>query len=164
MGNASNFFLDQPDNGYQYAFMLGVLVAPLSRGNVTLRSAQKSDLLIINPNWLASKTDQEMAIAIFRQIRQAFQSYAMAPVVIGKEYNLRKQVQSDQDILDYIKNNIMTIWHAACTCKMGIPNHPMAVVDNEGKVFGVNGLRVVDASVFPFLPPGHPQSTVCKCT
>ena len=83
----------------------------------------------------------------------------MAPVVIGKEYNLGKQVQSDQDILDYIKNNIMTIWHAACMCKMGIPNDPMAVVDNEGKVFGVNGLRVVDASVFPFLPPGHPQST-----
>lgn len=98
MGNASNFFLDQPDNGYQYAFMLGVLVAPLSRGNVTLRSAQKSDLLIINPNWLASKTDQEMAIAIFRQIRQAFRSYAMAPVVIGKEYNPGKQVQSDQGI------------------------------------------------------------------
>lgn len=66
MGNASNFFLDQPDNGYQYAFMLGVLVAPLSRGNVTLRSAEKSDLLIINPNWLASKTHQEMTIAIVK--------------------------------------------------------------------------------------------------
>ena len=42
---------------------------------------------------------------------------------------------------------------------MSLPNGPMAVVDNGGKVFGVNGLRVVDASVFPFLPPGHPQST-----
>ena len=144
--------------------MLGVLVAPLSRGNVTLRSADTSDLPIINPNWLASKTDQEMTIAIFKRIRQAFQSYAMAPVVIGTEYNPGKQVQSDQDSLDYIKNNIMTIWHAACTCKMSLPNDPMAVVDNEGKDFGVNGLRVVDASVFPFLPPGHPHSTVCKCT
>lgn len=163
MGNASNFSLNQPDNGYQYAAMLGVLVAPLSRGNVTLRSADTSDLPIINPNWLASKTDQEMAIAIIKRIRQAFQCYAMAPVVIGKEYNPGKQVQSDQDILDYIKNNIMTIWHAACTCKMGLPNNPMAIVGNEGKNF-VNGLRMVDASVFHFLPPGHPQSTVCKCT
>lgn len=83
----------------------------------------------------------------------------MAPVVIGEEYNPGSQVQSDQNILDYIKNNIMTLWYAACTCKMGLPNDPMAVVDNEGKVFGVNALRVVDASVFPFLPAG-----LCKCT
>ena len=137
-------------------------MVPLSRGNVTLQSADTLDLPIINPNWLASKTDQEMAIVMFKRIRQAFRSDAMAPVVIGEEYNPGNQVQSDQDILDYIKNNIVMLWHAACTCKMGLQNDPMAVVDNEGKVFGVNAL--VDASVFPFLPAGHPQSTLCKCT
>lgn len=102
-----------------------------------------------------------MIVAVFKRMRQAFQSDAMAPVVIGEEYNPGTQVQSDEDILEFIKNNVMTLWHPACTCKMGTSDDPMAVVDNESRVLGVSGLRVVDASAFPFLPPGHPQSTVC---
>jgi hypothetical protein len=45
---------------------------------------------------------------------------------------------------------------------MGKPDDPMAVVDTQGRVYGVRGLRVVDASIFPSLPPGHPMATVCK--
>lgn len=45
---------------------------------------------------------------------------------------------------------------------MGVESDSMAVVDSHARVYGVQGLRVVDASAFPFLPPGHPQSTVCK--
>lgn len=45
---------------------------------------------------------------------------------------------------------------------MGRAGDPRAVVDTKGKVYGVSGLRVVDASVFPFTPPGQPQATVCK--
>ena len=47
---------------------------------------------------------------------------------------------------------------------MGTSQDPMAVVDSHARVFGTEALRVVDASTFPFLPPGHPQSTVCKFT
>lgn len=162
IGNVSDLLGDQPKDGYQYASMLGVLVAPLSRGNITLKSADTSDLPVINPNWLGDPADQEVAIAMFKRMRAAFQSKAMAPVVIGKEYYPGEDVQSDEDILDFIKNNIMTLWHAACTCKMGASNDKMAVVDSQARVYGVQGLRVVDASAFPFLPPGHPQSTVCK--
>ena len=46
---------------------------------------------------------------------------------------------------------------------MGRKNDSTAVVDTSGRVFGVRSLRIVDASIFPLLPPGHPQSTVCKC-
>ena len=142
--------------------MLGVLITPTSRGNVTLNSGSTSDLPTINPNWLDTPADQEVAIAMFKRMRQAFQSDAMAPVVIGDEYNPGTQVQTDAQILEWIKNNVMTIWHAACTCKMGTLEDKMAVVDSRARVYGVQGLRVVDASAFPFLPPGHPQSTVCK--
>lgn len=45
---------------------------------------------------------------------------------------------------------------------MGVDSDPMAVVDSRARVYGVKGVRVVDASAFPFLPPGHPQSTVCR--
>lgn len=55
---------------------------------------------------------------------------------------------------------MIMLYHAACTCSMGKRGDPKAVVDTNGKVFGVNRLRVVDASIFPLLPPGHPQSTV----
>ncbi|KAE8150939.1 hypothetical protein BDV25DRAFT_139372 [Aspergillus avenaceus] len=160
MGNVSNLLTDQPKDGFQYASILGVLITPTSRGTVTLKSADTADLPIINPNWLATKSDQEVAIAMFKRIRQAFQSKEMAPAVIGDEYNPGSQVQTDEQILEFIKNNVMTLWHAACTCKMGTSDDEMAVVDHEAKVYGVEGLRVVDASAFPFLPPGHPQSTV----
>lgn len=142
--------------------MLGVLITPTSRGNVTLKSADTSDLPIINPNWLGDTADQDVAIAMFKRMRQAFQSEAMAPVIIGDEYYPGTGVQSDSETLEFIKNNVMTLWHAACTCKMGTSDDDMAVVDSQARVFGVNGLRVVDASAFPFLPPGHPQSTVCE--
>jgi choline dehydrogenase len=157
----SNLLANQPRDGYQYASILGILITPMSRGNVTLKSADTSDLPVINPNWLDDKADQEVVIAMFRRIRQAFQSEAMRPVVIGEEYNPGPQVQSDEQILEFIKDNVMTIWHPSCTCKMGTSRDDMAVVDSQARVYGVNELRVVDASAFPFLPPGHPQSTVC---
>lgn len=163
IGNVSNLLSYQPKDGYQYASILGVLVAPLSRGNITLKSSNTDDLPIINPNWLDDVADQEVAIAIFKRMREAFQSNAMAPVIIGKEYYPGIQVQSDSEILEYVKSNVMTLWHAACTCKMGKSDDAMAVVDSQARVYGVQGLRVVDASALPFLPPGHPQSTVCKC-
>lgn len=137
-------------------------MAPTSRGNVTIKSSDTSDLPIINPNWLATESDQQVVIAMFRRIRAAFQSTAMNPIIIGEEYYPGTTIQTDDEILEFIKNNVMTLWHPAGTCKMGTQNDPQAVIDSKGRVFGVSGLRVVDASSFPILPPGHPQSTVCK--
>ncbi|KAE8155150.1 hypothetical protein BDV25DRAFT_169304 [Aspergillus avenaceus] len=160
VGNSSNPVLDQPRDGYNYATIVGVLVAPTSRGSVTIQSADIGRPPVITPNWLASEADQHVAVAIFKRIRQAFKTQAMAPVLIGDEYYPGNEIESDNEILQFIKDNMMTIWHAACTCKMGLANDPMAVVDSKARVFGVNGLRVVDASAFPLLPPGHPQSVV----
>ncbi|KAJ5888744.1 hypothetical protein N7495_008785 [Penicillium taxi] len=140
--------------------MLGVLITPLSRGNVTIKSTDTSDLLIINPNWLSDPADQEVTVAIFKRMRQAFQSKAMVPVIIGEEYFLGPHVQSDSDFLEFIKNNLMILWHAGFTDKIGMLYDEMAVVDAFCRVYNVHGLHVVDASAFPFLPPGHPQSTV----
>ncbi|KAF7618608.1 putative glucose-methanol-choline oxidoreductase [Aspergillus flavus] len=160
VGDVSKPVLIQPRDGYDYASIVGVLVAPTSRGNVTIRSADTFDLPTINPNWLSTETDQEVAIATFKRTRQAFESGAMAPILIGDEYYPGDRVQSNAEILEFVKDNMMTIWHAACTCKMGTAKDAMAVVDSHARVFGVDGLRVVDASAFPLLPPGHPQSVV----
>lgn len=86
----------------------------------------------------------------------------MAPIIIGDEYHPGSQYKTDEQILEVIRNSVMTIFHASCTCKMGARNDTQAVVDSRARVFGVEGLRVVDVSAFPFLVPGHPQSSVCK--
>lgn len=162
MGNFSNPVVSQPSGGKQYATILGALVAPTSRGNVTIASNDTSDLPIINPNWLSTEADQQIAIAAYKRIRGMFHSTAMAPIVVGDEYFPGSQYQTDAEILEVIRNTLMTIYHAACTCKMGTRDDPMAVLDSRARVFGVDRLRVVDASAFPILPPEHPQSTVCK--
>lgn len=160
VGDWSNLFISQPKDGYQYATILAVLIAPTSRGTVTLQSADTNDLPIIDPGYLTSETDQQVAIAAYKRIRQAFNSTFMSPVVIGDEYYPGPDVQTDEQILETIQNSLQTLWHAACSNKMGNSSDEMAVVDSHTRVFGVNNLRVVDASVFPILVPGHPQSTI----
>lgn len=161
VGNFSNPFFQQPRHG-QYASIIASIVAPTSRGNVTLRSGNVADLPVINPNWLDTEIDQKLAVAAYKRMRDMFRTSAMKPILHGPEYFPGLEYQSDEEILELIKSTLMTIYHASCTCKMGTRNDSMAVVDHQARVFGVTGLRVVDASAFPFLPPGHPQSVVCK--
>ncbi|RDW67184.1 GMC family oxidoreductase [Aspergillus mulundensis] len=160
VGSFSGLLNTQPKDGYQYGSILGILITPTSRGNITLSSADTSDPPVINPNWLTTQSDQQAALAIFKRIRQIFASEGMQPVVIGDEYYPGNGTQSDEEILQFVRQNVMTLWHPSATCKMGTRQDADAVVDSRARVFGVSGLRVVDASAFPFLPPGHPQSTV----
>ncbi|KAH6648066.1 choline dehydrogenase [Truncatella angustata] len=161
VGDFSNLLTTQPKDGYQYATILGGLVAPLSRGTVTITSADTNVLPQINPNWLTDPTDVAVAIATYKRLRAAFASDAMSGVLAeDKEYFPGPAVQTDAQILQTIRNTVMTIWHASCTCRMGKKDDVNAVVDSDAKVIGVTGLRVVDASSFALLPPGHPQSTV----
>ncbi|KNG88319.1 versicolorin B synthase [Aspergillus nomiae NRRL 13137] len=159
-GNFSDPITMQPQDGRQYATILSTLMAPTSRGNVTIISADTEDLPVINGNWLTTETDQQVLVAAYKRARDMFRSEAMAPVVVGEEYFPGKEYQSDREILEVIRDTVMAPWHASCTCKMGTRSDRMAVLDSRARVFGVERLRVVDASAFPFLPPGHPQSVV----
>ena len=161
LGYQRNRQTEDPRDGYNYATINPGLVAPLSRGNISINSSSMADHPIINPNWLSAPADQELAIQGFKRARQIWQILQDGGLTIGTdEYFPGLNVTSDADILDFIQRSLMTIYHAACTCKMGRSNDSMAVVDSRARVYGVQNLRVVDASSFPFLPPGHPQSTV----
>lgn len=162
-GNGYNFVTGTPKDGFNYATVATALVAPLSRGTVDLASADTSDLPIINPNWLTDPTDVQVAIAAFKRARQLLNSPVMKPVLIGAEQYPGPAVRTDDEILTSIRNSFNTVFHAACTCAMGAADSSTAVIDSHARVIGVSHLRVVDASSFPFLPPGHPMSTVCKC-
>ncbi|KAF2190152.1 GMC oxidoreductase [Zopfia rhizophila CBS 207.26] len=160
-GDFQNLLLQQPKDGYQYATILAALVAPMSRGQVTISSADTLDLPVVNPNWLTDPTDVSVAIAAYKRVRQAFATEAMrAGLADQVEYFPGPEIQTDEQILEVIRETVQTVWHASCTCRMGRPDDPDAVVDSKARVIGVEGLRVVDASSFALLPPGHPQSTV----
>ena len=160
VGDFQNPTSNGPVDGYQYATLLAVNIVPMSRGNISISSADMKDQPLINPNWFTSQTDTEVVVAAFKRLRKIFESSGMKPIIIGPEYYPGKNVTSDAQILSYIKNSFDTMFHAAATNKMGKATDEYAVVDPKGRVYGTERLRVADASAFPFLPPGLPMGTV----
>ncbi|HET7882629.1 MAG TPA: GMC family oxidoreductase N-terminal domain-containing protein [Acetobacteraceae bacterium] len=71
---------------------------------------------------------------------------------IMESANLVQALKDDETLENYIRRAAVGVWHCSCSCRMGAADDPMAVTDNEGRVYGVQGLRVVDASIFPVVP------------
>lgn len=159
-GNGRDFVHDRPQSGTNYVTISAALVAPFSRGNVTLRSPDTSILPMVNLNYLQDRRDQEVAVAAFRRVRVLAEQSPMRDILIGPEAYPGSNITSSAHILKAIQDSALPVYHAAASCAMGRITDPWAVVDSKAKVIGVIGLRVVDASAFPFLIPGHPQATV----
>ena len=149
-----------PRNGSNYATLNVALVAPLSRGSVTLNSQDILVLPKVDPAWYTAQADKEMALQAFKRSRKIWQILADLGVADPVEAFPGPSVQTDAQIMDWIGASMITVYHASGTCKMGRKNDTMAVVDSNAFVFGTSNLRIVDASAFPLLPPGHPQSMV----
>lgn len=160
LGWNRNYATEDPLDGKNYASIAAGMVAPLSRGNLTISSASMEDPPVINPNWLTHPADIELAVGAFKRLCDAWGALAALNVTIGEEVLPGPSVQTDEEIFQYIADSVIQLFHPSSTCKMGKSSDPLAVVDNRGRVFGTNSLRVVDASIFPILPPGHPQATV----
>ncbi|TVY83449.1 Dehydrogenase patE [Lachnellula suecica] len=137
-----------------------ILTAPLSRGNVTITSSSMADPPVIDMGWLTDPADAEVAVAAIKRCRQAWASDALQPIKVGSEILPGEAVSTDEEIVDYLRQTAAPIWHASATCAMGKLGDVHAVVDSKARVFGVERLRVVDASSFPFALPGHPQASV----
>jgi choline dehydrogenase len=139
------------------------LTNPFSRGNVIIISNDTSVRPIVDPNWMLDPRDQEVAVAAFRQARAVFtNNTGTEEIVLGSEAFPGTNVTSDAQIPKLIRQSAAASYHASCTCAMGRKDDPMAGWDSEARVYGVQGLRVVDALAFPVLPPGHPSATICK--
>ncbi|PTU21756.1 hypothetical protein P175DRAFT_0435924 [Aspergillus ochraceoroseus IBT 24754] len=139
-----------------YLTIGSALLTTSARGNLTIQSADIADPPIISPNWLLDEGDQEQAIAALQRIREiAFNS-----TIVEEEYLPGSNVTTRAEILEWLKDNMSLIYHATSSCKMGVSNDTTAVVDSRARVRGVTGLRVVDASAFPFVPPTFPMATV----
>jgi choline dehydrogenase len=120
---------------------------PESRGHVHLASASPHEPPAIRANYLQHPLDREVTLAGLRMTRHIA---AQAPLrqVIVRETRPGTEAESDDELLDYVMQTGQTSWHPIGTCRMGTGTD--AVVDAELRVRGVDGLRVVDASVMPF--------------
>lgn len=131
------------------AFHIGVYgIYPASRGSVHIRSADPGEALSVQPNYLAEEVDRRVLVSGLRLVR-ALAATAPLREIITREIRPALASPSEADLLEYGQATGHTCWHPTGTCRMG--EDAAAVVDAHCCVRGVERLRVVDASVFPFI-------------
>ncbi|MES2977842.1 MAG: choline dehydrogenase [Pseudomonadota bacterium] len=134
---------------YQDGFAVrAMLLRPESRGSLTLRSANPHDAMRINFNFLTEARDWRTLRDALRMVREIGKQAPLQDF-IAAELAPGPNAQTDAELDAHIRVNASTAHHPMGTCKMGTSNDPTAVVDAELRVYGVQGLRVVDASVMP---------------
>ena len=125
-----------------------------SRGYVKLRSKDARAKPRIRFNYLSQPDDLAEFRAGLRLAREIFAQKAFDPYR-GREIQPGKDVQTDDEIDAFVRSKVESAYHPSCSCKMGRSSDPMAVVDPEGRVYGVEALRVIDSSVMPSITTGN---------
>lgn len=117
--------------GVNYGVLFGEFGAPLSRGSVDIVSGDTADLPVVNLNFLSSGTDQEVGVQMFRRLRALLNSPSFAPILVGKEIFPGVAVQTDEEILAYLKASIGPSHHASCTCRSPMISPPPPIFGRE---------------------------------
>ena len=117
-----------------------------------MKSPDPFDAPAVHPNYLAAETDQRTIVAGLKLCRQILANPHMQHF-IASEFQPGPEVQSDEQLLDYARRRGGTVYHPTSTCRMG--SDPLAVVDAELRVRGIDGLRVADASIMPTVVSGN---------
>ncbi len=139
--------------GHGFQAHVGPMRSP-SRGAVTLASADPKDAPNIFFNYMSTEQDWEDFRTCIRLTREIFAQEAFEPYV-KSEIQPGADLQSDDEIDSFIREHAESAYHPCGTCKMGSADDPMAVVDSECRVIGVDGLRVADSSIFPRITNGN---------
>ena len=134
-----------------FTFGLKVL-QPRSVGALHIRSADPLEQAGMDPRYLSHEADVQLFLEGMRFARRIAQMPALKPLVV-RETRPGPEIQDDAGLLDYMKETIQTSWHMVGTCRMGMDEG--AVVDPQLKVRGIDGLRVIDSSVFPTIPSSN---------
>jgi choline dehydrogenase len=123
-----------------------------STGSIHVASSRPDTPPAIRFNFLSASLDREVTLEAMRITRRIMTAPAMEGIATD-EIAPGVNISADDELLDWIRNNAETTYHPVGTCKMG--SDPMAVVDSELRVHGMQGLRVADASIMPTLTSGN---------
>ena len=148
---AINYNGSNPVKVHSFQAHMGSMRSP-SRGRVHLRSKDPHQHPSILFNYMSTEQDWREFRAGLRITREIMRQPALAPFV-GREISPSKDVQTDAELDAFVREHAETAYHPSCTNTMGY--HNMAVVDNQGRVHGMEGLRIVDASIMPEITTGN---------
>jgi choline dehydrogenase-like flavoprotein len=146
----------KPSFGHGYSCHV-CLLRPKSRGTLKLARADPLAAPLIDPNFLAERDDMDKLLRGFKLMRNILQQPALAGYR-GQELPASAGAQTDAQIEQFIRGNADTIYHPVGTCRMGAG--AMDVVDTQLRVHGVQGLRVIDASIMPSIIGGNTNAPV----
>ncbi|XP_065647440.1 choline dehydrogenase, mitochondrial isoform X3 [Hydra vulgaris] len=146
------------EKGHGYQVHVGTLRAT-SCGYIALKSADPKEHPLVNPNYLATQEDIVDMRECVKLTREILSQDALKPFR-GEELQPGIKVKTDAEIDKFVREKAETNYHPCCSCKMGHENDPMAVVDNETRVFGIENLRIVDASIMPSNVSGNLNASV----
>ncbi len=130
------------------------LVDVASRGRIRLRSADPRHGPAIDPGYLSDDRDSRALAAGLKMVREFMTAKPMAAICVS-ELAPGAHIRSDSELMAYVRDSVVTLYHPVGTCAMGGESRRNSVVDPELRVRGVTGLRVVDASVMPVVPRGN---------
>ena len=125
------------------------LKRPSSRGRVLLASPDPDAAPVVHSNHLETPEDIQALLAAVQLARDLADSEALRPLL--KRETITAGLRG-KELEDFVRQNVAIYWHESCTAKMG--RDETSVVDGHLKVYGTEGLRIADASVFPFVPTG----------
>ena len=132
---------------------------PESRGYVRARSTDPLDKPVIQPNYLSDAMDRQVIVDGVRLARRLMRTRPLAPYFVHEALP-GDEVRTDDEILDFVRGIGTTAFHLAGTCRMGPAADPEAVVDDRLRVHGIEGLRVVDASIMPHITSANTNAAV----
>ncbi|MFW1708265.1 choline dehydrogenase [Vibrio parahaemolyticus] len=127
---------------------------PESRGTVEVVSSNPNDKPKIEFNYISAEQDKQDWRDCIRLTREILNQPAMDEFR-GDEIQPGLNITTDEQIDEWVKQNVESAYHPSCSCKMGADDDPLAVLDEQCQVRGIQGLRVVDSSIFPTIPNGN---------
>lgn len=145
-------------HGKKYATLIAGIMHPFARGSVHIRSANASAPPLIDPRYISNAFDLEATKQAAQYLRKMGTTSPFKELWV-QEYDPGVETQTDAQWEEYVRENVSTFYHPLGTCAM-LPEEDGGVVDPGLRVYGVRGLRVVDASVIPVMISGNIQTAV----
>ncbi|KAK5630283.1 hypothetical protein RRF57_005998 [Xylaria bambusicola] len=151
-----HYFIPDVTPTTHYSCLLVFYYNADSRGEVTLQSSDPNVPLLFNPRFLGSPFDRHVAIRALREVMELLKNEPYAKDTVASLAVPKSE--SDEDLLAYWQQYVGSSWHMTGTIKMGKPGDADAVVDNDFRFIGFEGLRIADMSVVPILGSCHVQA------